>query len=192
MFLLENPIPIYFVGAVLTLITGLTFLVRRDLKSLLWLVAVVLATLLMLAVERLVVTQREQVEIALGELLESLRENDMPGVLALVDPDAVKVRAHVEAMMPEATVKDTGAAMVHIDLEGSRDHPTATAQFLGRVDGVHKRSGQRVFYLDEVRLEWRKRNGRWLVKDYTAMWHGRPINAVQSMRANRPMTRGGP
>jgi hypothetical protein len=192
MLLLENPIPIYFVGAVLMLITGLTFLVRRNLKSLLWLAGMVSATVLMLAVERLVVTEREQVEANLAMLLESLRENDMSGLLALIDPAAAEVRADVEAMMPEATIKDTGATMVHIDLEGSRDHPAATAQFLGRVDGIHKRSGQRVFYLDEVRLRWRKRDDRWLVEDYTAMWRGRPINAVQSMRANRPTTQGGP
>ncbi len=185
-FLLENPIPIYFVGAVLVTITGLTFLVRRTLSSLLWFAGVVLAILLLLAVERLVVTEREQIEANLETLLESLRENDMPGVLVMIDPDAAEVRADVNAMMPEVTLKDTGATMLRIELSDSQDRPTATAQFLGRVDGVHKRSGQRVFYLDEVQLQWRKRDDGWVVENYEAMWQGRPINAVESMRANRP------
>lgn len=185
-FLLENPIPIYFAGAVLLTITGLTFLARRSLKSLLWFGGVVLATLLLLAVERLVVTEREQIEANLETLLESIETNDMPGVLAIIDPDAAEIRADVETMMPEVTVKDTGATMLHIELGDSQDRPTATAQFLGRVDGVHKRSGQRVFYFDEVQLQWRKRDDRWVVEDYKAMWQGRPIDAVESVRANRP------
>jgi hypothetical protein len=185
-FFLENPIPIYFVGTVLVVITGLTFLVRRTLRSLVWLVGVVLATLLLLAIERWVVTEREQIEANLGTLLESLEANDMPGVLAMIDPDAEEVRSDVETMMPEVTVKDTGATMLHIELGNSQDRPTATAQFLGRVDGVHKKSGQRVFYLDEVQLQWRHRDDRWVVENYEAMWQGRPINAVKSMRANRP------
>lgn len=182
MLLFENPIPIYFVGAVLLVVTGLTFLTRRTLRSLIWFVGMVLAVLLMLAVERLVVTEREQIEANLATLFDALRENDMPGVLALVHPDAAEVRADVETMMPEAEVTDTGATMVHIDVSDSK----ATSDFLGRLDGRHKRTGHRVFYLDEVRLDWHKRDGQWLLAGYQAMWNGKPINAVESMRANRP------
>ena len=46
--LFENPVPIYAVGAVLTTLCGLTFLVRRSLRSLLALAGVVAAAALRL------------------------------------------------------------------------------------------------------------------------------------------------
>lgn len=181
--LFENPIPIYFVGAFFLVITGLTFLAQRTLKSLLWLAGVAVATLLLLGLERVIVTQREEVEAALAQLLDALEANDMDGVLAAIAVDATEVRADVQSMMPEANLTDTGATMIHIEAEQDGQ---ASAQFLGRVDGVHRRTGHRLFYLDEVRLDWRKQGDRWVLTDYRAMWDGKPLNAVESMRRNRP------
>ena len=184
--LLENSLPIYAVGAVLATLCGLAFLARRNLASLLALIGVVVISLLLVLTEQMVVTEREEVEQALQQLMAAIESNSVSDVLALVDPAAAQMRGDVEKLMPEANIEDTGATAVKIDIHASTQPLTATARFRGRVDGVHRRSGQRVFYFDEVEMSWIKRADRWLVEGYAAQWRGKPLDAVNSMRGNRP------
>lgn len=184
--LFENPLPIYAVGAVLATLCGLVFLARRNLASLLALIGVLLLTMLLALVEQMVVTDREQVETALYELMAAVEANDVSEVLSLIDPAATKMRGDVEELMPQATIEDAGATAVSIEVYPEDVPPLATSLFRGRVDGVHRRSGQRLFYFDKVVISWIKLNDQWLAYSYTAHWKGRPIDAVDSMRGNRP------
>ena len=67
--LLENPIPIYALGAVAITLCGLAFLNRRNVPSLVALVVAILFVGSLLGLERLVVTDREQVELAVAEVM---------------------------------------------------------------------------------------------------------------------------
>ena len=181
--LLENPVPIYAVGAVLATLCGLAFLVRRNLPSLLACAGVVAATLLLVLVERLVVTDREQVEAAVVELMKAIEENDLPTVVAAIDPAANEVRSDAETLMPMVKVEDTGATSLRVEVDAAAEPQTAVAKFLGKVNGILKSSGQRVFYFDEVHLLWVKREHQWLVEDYWANSEGRSVDAVERVRA---------
>lgn len=187
--LLENPLPIYVAGAVLATFCGLVFLARRTATSLLALVGVVVLALVLIVVERVVVTDSEQVQGAITALMAAIENNDMPGVLASIDPGAVRVRSDVETLMPLIRVTGTGAASIQVQVDGAARPPVAASEFHGKVDGIHTSSGIRLFYFDQVAATWAKQDGRWLLTDYTPMFRGRPISAVESVRGNRPVSR---
>jgi len=180
--LLEDPVPICAVGAVLATICGLAFLARRNLPSLMALVGVVLASLLLVLVEQLVVTDREEVETAVDELMLAIEENDLPAVVATIDPAAVEVRSDAESLMPQVRIEDTGSSSLRVEVNTDAEGTTAVAKFRGKVDGIHKSSGQRVFYFEEVHLFWIKRDQRWLVTDYRVHTEGMPIDAVDGLQ----------
>ncbi len=182
----ENPLPLLAVGAVLATLCGLALLARRNLASLLAFVGVVVVTLLLVLTERMIVTEREQVEIALQQLVTAIEANRVSAVLALVDPSAEKMRGDIKKLIPEANIKDAGATTVRVEIDSDAKPLTATSRFRGRVDGAHRRSGQRVFYFGEVEMRWVKRGDHWLVEEYAATWRGRPLDAVNRMQTNRP------
>ena len=185
--LYENPLPIYAVGAVLATVCGLAFLARRNLPSLFALFGVLGLTLLLLIAEKMVVTDREQVEDTLQQLMADIESEDVPSVLAHIDPQASKMRGDIKKLMPQANIKDAGATAVRIEVDTDSKPPTATSRFRGRLDGVHRRSGMRVFFFDEVEISWVKRGDQWLAEEYTVQIKGTPINPVESMRSNRPV-----
>lgn len=182
MILLENPVPIYFFGAVLSALFGLTFLVRRNLRSLLTFAGVVGVTMLLVLAERLVVTDREQVEAAVVELVKAIEENDLSTVVAAIDPAATKIRSDAETLMTMVQVEDTGATSIRVEIETAAEPRTAVAKFLGKVDGIHKSSGQRVFYFGEVHLFWVVREQQWLVESYQVRSKGKSVDAVERVR----------
>lgn len=187
--LLENPLPIYAVGAVLATVSGLAFLARRSLPSLFALIGVVVLTLLLVIVERVVVTEREQVESALQQLMADVEAGDMLAVLARIDSGAVQMRGDVEKLMPQAEIKDTGATAVRVEVDADAEPMTATSQFRGKIDGVHRRSGMRVFFFDEVEIRWVKRGDVWLAEAYAVKIKGKAIDPVSSMRSKRPASK---
>ena len=187
--LFENPLPIYAIGAVLTTVCGMAFLARRSLPSLLALIGVVVLTLLLVIVERVVVTEREQVETTLQLLMADVESGDIPAVLARIDSAALPMRADVEKLMPQATIKDTGATAVRVEVDADAEPMTATSRFRGKIDGIHRRSGMRVFFFDEVEINWVKRNDKWLAESYAVKIKGQPIDPVNTMQSNRPVSK---
>jgi hypothetical protein len=184
--LLENPLPILAVGAMLATLCGLVFLSRRNLPSLFVFLVVVLLTLLLVITERLVVTPREEVEQALATLLAAVESNDLPAVLTRIDPQATQVRSDAETLMPLVRVEDTGATRIEIDLDMGASPPTATSRCLGRLRGIHQATGQQAMFFDQLEFRWVRRDDRWLLATYVATIDGKPLNAVNRLKANRP------
>ena len=189
--LLESPLPTLAVGAILATLCGLIFVSRRTLPALAALACVVVVTLLLIVLEQIVVTDRERIELALDNLLDAIEANDIPGVVALIDPAATQMRSDAEAMMPIVQVEDTGATAVTVDLEPVVEPATATSNCRGRLRGIHQRTGQMIMYFDQVDFHWVRRDDRWLLEDFTAYWKGKPLDAVESLRTYRvaPVTR---
>jgi hypothetical protein len=184
--LFENPLPILVVGGLLATFAVIVFLARRSSASLAALVAVLALTAVMLVVERVVVTEREQVEVALTTMLDAIESNDIPGAVACVDPAATSIRRDIEALMPLMKVEAANSASEQITLEESAQPPTATSQFQAYLRAQHQKSGLPVAYLNQrVDLHWVKRGDQWLLDDYTAYWEGQPIDAVSSASGNR-------
>jgi hypothetical protein len=187
--LVENPLVITVVGGVLATLALVVFLARRSLASLLTLGGILVATLLLILVERLVLTDREQVETALESVLAAVEANDMPAALTWIDSAAVNVRADVQALMPLVKVdKARTLGDIEVTVDDAADPPTAMSRFRAFLDGVHGSSGMRVAYFNQqVDVQWIKRGERWLINGYTAYYDDQPIDAVGSARGNRPV-----
>jgi hypothetical protein len=189
-WLTENPLPIAVAGVLLAAFAAIAVSARRNLGSLVALAGVVAVTLLLLAMERLVVTDREHVEAALGDLMAAVEANDVPGALAWIDPAAATMRADAQALMPSVKIGKARATSVEVELNEQANPPTATSRFRGLLQGLHPQSGTPINYVNQqVDVAWVKRNGRWLADGYTAYFDGKPIDAVGSARSNRPVTR---
>jgi len=179
--LLENPLPILAAGAVLATLCGWVFLSRRTLPALLALAMVVLLTLLLVVTERLIVTPREEVEVAFSTLLDAVESNDLPGVLALIDPAATNIRNDAETLMSMINVEDAGATAIEIDVDGS----VVLVRCRGRLLGIHRSSGAAMRFFDKAEFQWVRRDAQWLLEDFVVYWKGKPMNAVGSLKENR-------
>jgi hypothetical protein len=187
--ILENPVALAVAGVLAATVALVVFLSRRSTGPLVALAAVIVLTLTLLLVERLVVTDREAVENGVEEVVAAIEANDLPGVLAWIDPAAAGVKADVEALMPMIKVSNANAAGVRVDV-ASTNPATAKAEFRAYLQGVHSSSGMSLYYVNQhVDLNWVKRGDRWLIDDYTAYYDEQPIDAVGSARGNRAMPR---
>jgi hypothetical protein len=184
----ENPLPIAVIGALVALVALLVFLSRRSGRSLAALVAVVAITLVMVLVERLVVTDRELIEAEILGLADAIEANDLAGVLSHIDPTAAAIRSDIQALMPQVKWSVANAASITVTVDEGSDPPTASSQFRAFMQGIHGRTGLQVPYINEqVDMTWIKRDGRWVMDGYTAYKDGQPIDAVSSAAANRPV-----
>jgi hypothetical protein len=187
--LLENPLPIAVAGGLFATLALVVFLSRRNLTSLVALVGVVLATLLLLLVERVVRTDREVVESSLQAAMDAIEANDLPGALEIIDPAAADIRADAETLMPLVKWTTANAASIETTVDDTAQPPTATTRFRAFLNGVHEQSGMAVGYVNQqVDVHWIKRGDKWFVNDYTAYFDGKPIDAMGSAAQNRPVT----
>lgn len=181
--LFENPIPIYAVSAVALTVGVLLFFNRRDLPSLVAMVTIMLFAISIIVLERLVVTDREQVGSNIESMMLAIEQNDVQGVLALVDPAAAEVRSDIETMLPMVQIRDTGVTSLQVDAVGQGDPPATTASFRGKVDLQFKEF--RYMYFDRVELDWVKRGERWLLQGYQPYNDGKPIDARRSIQSKK-------
>ena len=180
--LLENPLPIWSLGAVCLTVSMIVFFAKRSLSSILAVVGVIALTLLLVFIERIVITPSEEVEQSLDTLMAAIKANDLPAVLTQIDPTALHVRSDAETLMPQLKIKDTGSTAARVELDNSANLPRAISYFRGRIDGTHAKSGARVFYFDQVEIDWQKSGDQWLVVDYRAKFRGKPVKAADGLR----------
>ncbi len=185
--LFENPIIVAVAGGLLATLALVVFLSRRSGASLGALIGAVSLTVLLLAVERFVVTDREQVENSIVEMLDAVQANNVAGVLEWIDPAEIDIRSDVQTLMPMIKVDVANAGSVEVIVDSAANPPTADVVCRAFLRGIHTQSGTPVGYINQqVDLHWVKRGERWLLDDYTAYYDGKRIDAVGSAAANRP------
>lgn len=184
--LLENPLPIYALGAILLTIAGLAVAARRTLSAAIAFVAVLCVTLALLLAEHFVVTDREKVEEALGGIIAAIQQNDAGGVVAWIDPQSPEIVDDARTLMGLVQVKQAGYSALKVDVEGD----AATARFRGMLSATTRKGGAPVGFYDEVEVTWIRRDEAWKLNGYTAFHEGNPINAVNSARSRRPVGGG--
>jgi hypothetical protein len=164
---LESPWPASMLCIVLEVILAVIFL-RTGRWLVVGAMAVVLAiTAAALILERVVVTDTEQVEDTLYGIAEDLEANDVEAVLASFTPDCPKL-AQVRSALKRVTIR---SASVGGDLElrisQLSSPPSATAFFTGRIDGKDT-SGTIPYehFARKFKVKLELRDGRWLISDY--------------------------
>lgn len=172
-WLLENPVPIWAVGIALGTLAGLVFLTRRTFVWLFVFVAIVGLTLLLALLEWLVVTEREEIELATHQLAAAVEANDLAAVLGMLAPTARQVRADAQTLLPRLQVaKAHVAGTLHVEVDTTASPEKASSRFRALLDAVDRREGMKIVYYDEIQLNWVRENQHWLVTSYTAKRRG--------------------
>lgn len=167
--LLESPWPALIIGGLATAIVASGWLQTGRQVLLYAMVAMILLTVAAVAVERLVVTDRERVDMALHEIARLVEQNDVDGALQYADPAHPVVRERAVAELPRYRFqKCTIARNLEIQVDPKHIPPKATAQFnaivkLGFADGSW--SDQTVVRFVRVTF-FQDASGQWCVADY--------------------------
>jgi len=166
--LFEDP-TLYYVCGGLVEVVLLVVLWRTGRGVVLWYMAGVLAVgrggVLL---ERLVVTDREQIQAAVEGARQAVAANDLPEVLSYMAPTATEIRQAAEEALrvvrfEEATVHD-------LQITGDRQArpPRAEARLTG-VATLDARHGQDALgkYMATLKVQYELLEGRWLVTKVT-------------------------
>lgn len=176
--LLENPVPTMVGGLMLTIILIGSWL-KTGHRSLLAVALVVVALAIgLLVAERMVLTDREQVEQTLQIIARDVESGDLERMLSHVHPEADDTRDAAAREIPQYRIKSVRIKRgVEVKLNLKHDPPEATADFNVVVEGADTVGlfGERqVPRFVSVRF-W-KDGDRWKVKDYR---HADPLEGMR-------------
>ncbi len=167
-WLVEDPLWIVVVGLVATAILVVGWLKTGRAPILYAAIGAVALTALLLAVERLVVTDREAVQRALLQMKVDAESNDADRLLAHVHSNAHEIRADIERYYGLYRVDRVfmSPRLKDIVVDTENDPPVATAEFnvrvIGRIRGVEEQQQLAKFLIVTLYLE----DGEWRVADY--------------------------
>ncbi len=164
----ESPWPSLMLGVVLEVILTIA-LVRTGRVAIIGAMVVVFAmTVGMVILERMIVTEAEEVEDSLDRVAAALVANDSPAVLACFSPQCPRL-AELRSILSRVTVR---VATIGGDLEVRPNHltqpPSAICYFTGHVEAKDSR-GQIPYehMMRKFKVTLRKEGGRWLIADYS-------------------------
>ncbi len=175
MIFLESPWPVLLIGIAVEAVLAV-LLLRTGQGRFLWaMLGVAALTLAGLLVERLVVTEREEVTDTLDACVAAVEANDLNRLLNYVSPTATQTRADARFVLGRALFETVWISNLEITINRLTSPPTAKAKFKAWVTG-RDRLGE-IPYRSEpiaVTVTLRKEKGHWLVADYDRSAAGRP------------------
>jgi hypothetical protein len=166
--LVESPWPVLFIGIVVEAALALALLKTGRGKLLGVMIGVGALTLLGLAVERLVVTDREAVSDTLDAAAAAVEANDLERLLSYISPTAQRPQADSRFVLGRFEVSKARVRDLTVTINRLTSPPTAKARFIAFGQG---RDRQGVFpyqaYSQQVIVELQLEGDRWLVTDYS-------------------------
>ena len=164
-WLLESPWPILIGGLGVELVLVVALVPHGRAALLAAISAVAVLTGVLVVVERMVVTETEQVEATLDELSAALVANELPAVLNFIAPSAADVRALAQSNLPQVKITD---ARIGGDLEVKVDERAVPHTALASFSGVFSFKLVRgASPYDKIvrrfRVKFVKQQDRWLI-----------------------------
>jgi hypothetical protein len=99
--LFEDPTLPVVLGIITAVILGFVWLQTGRRPFIYGLSAVIVLTILVIVIERVVVTDREEVDSVLRQAARAVEKNELAGVLRLIHPESPGMRAQAEAEFPK-------------------------------------------------------------------------------------------
>lgn len=168
-WLFEDPTLLIASGALIEALLAVALVKSGRAVLLLVMVGVLALILGGVLVERLVVTEREQIEATLDGVSHELEANDVEGVLSWIDPQAQALRAEVRDKVPQARITEVRLFDLRINVNHYVTPPTAAAEFTGRIRGAYRgqapASGEGMV-LRRLTVDFRRQGDRWLITGY--------------------------
>jgi hypothetical protein len=162
--LLENPMPIIFLGIFAEAILGV-ILVKTGRGVVLFVMIGVLAVVLGgVGLEALVVTDREQVEATLEGAAAAFVANDPDRVLTFIAADAQRTQSAARGVLRRARFDQIKITNLEITVVRTTSPPTARAKLIALVT-ARERKGDfaLVGHPVNVEIQLRQEGDRWLV-----------------------------
>ncbi len=127
--LFEDALTVFFVGVLAEAMLLLTFFYTRRWQTLAGMVAVAIITVGALAVEALVVTDREEIELQLDRGARAFVRGDVDSVLALIAPEALTTRQRVLVVLEHIKFHWIKIRDLEVAVNRLTSPPTAEARF---------------------------------------------------------------
>ena len=166
--LVEDPMPIIFIGIVVEAILAACLIGTRR-GVLLWPMAGVLVLVLLgVVVERIVVTEVERVEATLDGLAAALEANDWDRAQQYLSRSAVQSRHRAQWALGRIEVLKTKIRNLEITINDLTSPPTAKAKFTGTIS-YNDRKGEWPYhnYFSTFILELRLEGDRWMITGHS-------------------------
>jgi len=118
--------------------------------------------------DRLVMTDREDLLELFPRLARAAEQQDIPTILAAVDPDLHPLRQEAERILKRVKPTQILITFLEVTLDAAQDPPQATADVVVRVAGNVIDTGMPGDMLAEFRALLHKKDGTWLIRDVEA------------------------
>ncbi len=164
----ESSLPLVVASVLCGLIATCIWTRNKTMPLLAIAIACFLAAIGLWITDRLVVTDREYLQDLFPRLAESAEQQDIPAIVAAVDPELHPLRQEAEQVLKR--VKPTRILITHLDVavESAESPPQATADLVVRVAGNTIEAGTPGDILAEFRVLLHKKDGTWLIRDVEA------------------------
>ncbi|MBW3597224.1 MAG: hypothetical protein KY475_08110 [Planctomycetes bacterium] len=177
-WLVEQSLPILVMGGIVVIALAVGYVKTGQRGLLAAVLAAVVILIALIAVERWVVTDREQVEEVLFEIAAAVERNDIDGALSHISPRAAGVH-HASTELRRVEFQDVDIKPnLEIEVFPERSPPTAEARFNVMVIlTVPELQLHNERYPRYVEVTFVKDGDRWLVQDYQ---HYNPTRGMQA------------
>ena len=168
MWLLENPIPILFLGVLTAAILVAALYMTGRLVFVFALFGSIIVFGVLLMTEQLVVTDVEAVEATLDEIADVVSTNDLDAVLRHISPTATKLRTAAQNRLSQVVLSNADIiGRIDVTVDVNQPRRTAVAQFTGRVVWSDKQGLiQEMTYIRFFVVRFRKEDDHWLVTEF--------------------------
>jgi len=162
--------PEWIIGIGVVVVVGLVFaFLKTGAKPLVPTIGAVLALLVgLLVLERMVVTDEEELVETLDNIAHAIERGDLEAVLQHIHPSAGKVIEDAHMYHQQYKFQTVAITNMRKIIVRDQDPPTAQMHFIVRID-VALSSGGRRSILRGVILDLLKENEHWLVVHYVQM-----------------------
>ncbi|HJT30546.1 MAG TPA: hypothetical protein VJ783_00660 [Pirellulales bacterium] len=167
-WLFEDPTMLIASGVLIEALLAVA-LVKSGRAALLLVMAGVLVLVLGgVFVERMVVTEREEIEATLDGVSQELEANNIEGVLSWIDPASGGMREDVRARVSQARISEVRVFDLNVSINHYVTPPTAQAYFTGRIRGRYRGEGSsgEGMLLRRLTVDFRQAGDRWLITGY--------------------------
>jgi hypothetical protein len=164
----EDPTPIIVGGVFALLVLGVFFLKNGRGVMLLSMAGVALVMGMAVLVDRLVVTDREQVADVIYGAAAAAERNDLDAVTSFISPTAPQVKAEARRWIGQAKLESVNISAMEVTLDRAAKPMTATAEFRVYATGQFTDRGAPYpfKYLSRLLVKLQQEKNGWLVTDY--------------------------
>jgi hypothetical protein len=163
----ENSLWMIFVGIAVEAVLG-AILFRTGRGALLWaMIGTALLVVIGVTVEKLIVTEREEVKYTLDDISSALDANDLDRVLTFISPADKKSRSDAAWALRRIEIRGTTILGLEVTVHQLTSPHTAEARFRGIIRySDRKKEIPYESYAADFSVTFRKEGKRWIVTGY--------------------------